>query len=200
MLDWLIQNWYITVGLAVLLIIVLFALNKVSAGHNKIIDGNQNKLKKLHELRTRFENMTQEAFDNEEDQYLLDGVALYYQLKLQKAEDMNEAFTKLPEAAKYAYALNIFYFEGGVLSGFYRDNGEPLTSVLSQAFKAVGETELAQIAETLQPMFDEENESVSIDYKIIKTLDEKAEMLYNEHEFKLKVAAYIRNNKEAFFG
>lgn len=143
--------------------------------------------------------MTEEAFDKAEDEYLLDGVALYYQLKLQKADDMNEAFTYLPEPARYVYALNIFYFEGGVLSGFYRANGEPLSPVLADALRAIGEGELAEIAEKLQPMFDEENENASIDYKFIKTLDENASEVYNEKEFKLKAAAYIRKNKEVFF-
>lgn len=199
MLDWLSQNWYVTVALFALLIVVLFALSRVSAGHNKLMEGRENKMKKLHELRKDFEDMTEEAFDKVEDEYLLDGVALHYQLKLQKADDMNEAFIYLPEPAKCVYALNIFYFEGGVLSGFYRANGEPLASVLAPALKAVGENEMAEIAERIQPMFDDDNESVSIDYKIIKTLDEKTEMLYNEKAFKLKAAAYIRNNKTAFF-
>ena len=58
---------------------------------------------------------------------------------------------------------------------------------------------LADIAEKLQPMFDDENEEASIDYKFIKTLDENASKVYNEREFKLKTAAYIRKNKEVFF-
>lgn len=199
MLEWFGQNWYVTVALFALLFLALFALNKVSAGHNKLMEGRQSKLKKLHELRNDFENMTEEAFDKAEDEYLLDGVALYYQLKLQKADDMNEAFTYLPEPARYVYALNIFYFEGGVLSGFYRANGEPLSPVLADALRAIGEGELAEIAKKLQPMFDDENEEASIDYKFIKTLDENASKVYNEKEFKLKTAAYIRKNKEVFF-
>lgn len=199
MLEWLSQNWYVTVALFALLVIVLFALSKVSAGHNKLIEVRQSRIKKLHELRTGFENMTEEAFDNVEDAYLLDGVALHYQLRLQKADDMNEAFTNLPEPARYVYALNIFYFEGGVLSSFYRANGEPLASVLSPALKAIGENEMAEIADKLEPMFDDDKENVSIDYKFIKSLDEKTEMLYNEGAFKLKSAAYIRNNKMVFF-
>ncbi|MBR2315100.1 MAG: hypothetical protein IKA56_00510 [Clostridia bacterium] len=199
MLEWLSQNWYITAALFALLLIAFFALIKVASGHNKLVESRQAKLKKLHELRSDFENMTGEAFDNAEDGYLLDGVALYYQLKLQKCDDMNEAFTYLPEPARYVYALNIFYFEGGVLSGFYRANGEPLSPVLADALRAIGEGELAEIAEKLQPMFDEENENASIDYKFIKTLDENASEVYNEKEFKLKAAAYIRKNKEVFF-
>ena len=200
MLEWLGQNWYIYVVLFALLLIVFFALGKVSSGHNKLMESRQARLKKLHELRGSFENMTEDAFDKVEDDFLLDGVALHYQLRLQKEEDMNEAFTKLPEAARYVYALNIFCFEGGVLSGFYRDNGKPLSPVLAMALRVIGEEKLAEIAEKLEPMFDDENENVSIDYKFIKTLDETASNVYNEEEFKLKAAAYIRENKAAFFG
>lgn len=200
MLEWISNNWYIAAALFVLLIVAFFALSKVSAGHNKLIEGREKRLKKLHELRNGFENMTEDAFDSVEDEYLIDGVALHYQLRLQKADDMNEAFLHLPEAAKNVYALNIFYFEGGVLSNFYRDNGEPLSPVLADALGEIGEVELSGIARQLQPMFDDENESVSIDYKFIKTLDEKAAMVYNESEFRLKAAVYIRRNKTAFFG
>ena len=199
MLEWLGQNWLVTVALFALLLIVLYVLSRVSSGHNKLMESRQNRLKKLHELRADFENMTEEAFDTAEDEYLLDGVALYYQLKLQRCDDMNEAFSLLPEEAKFVYALNIFYFEGGVLSEFYRANGEPLSPVLAPALRAIGETSLADIAEKIQPMFDDENESVSIDYKFIKTLDENASVVYNKDEFKLKAAAYIRKSKEVFF-
>ena len=182
MLEWFGQNWYVTVALFALLFLALFALNKVSAGHNKLMEGRQSKLKKLHELRNDFENMTEEAFDKAEDEYLLDGVALYYQLKLQKADDMNEAFTYLPEPARYVYALNIFYFEGGVLSGFYRANGEPLSPVLADALRAIGEGELAEIAEKLQPMFDDENEEVSIDAEDCRIYQKKQRGIFQRKQ------------------
>lgn len=199
MLQWFTENWYIGIAMIILLLIALFALNRLSSSNNKIISDREKKLKKLHELRGSFENMTEETFDSQSDEFLLDGVALHYQLKLQKEDDMNTAFLLLPTPAKYIYALNIFYFEGGTLSSFYHLNGEPLSSQLAPAFKAIGEDEIALSAEKMFDMYDETRENVSIDRKLVKELDEKVRKLYNEGAFKLKVAKYLRGNKNAFF-
>ena len=120
------------------------------------------------------------------------------QVMLEKANDMTESFNSLPDAKKYIYALEYFDEDAKKnLSAFFKNNGEPLISIVPDALNAIGAGKYIEHYATLLPMYDPDSE-VSIDYNIIGRADEEFSSLYNSDELLRLSAEYILKNKDIF--
>ena len=120
------------------------------------------------------------------------------QVMLEKATDMTESFNALPLEKKFAYALEYFDEDAKKsLSTFFKNNGEPLISIVPDALNAVGSGKYIEHYATLLPMYDPDSE-VSIDYNIIGKADEEFASLYDSDELLRLSAKYILKNKEIF--
>ncbi len=199
MAQWFSQYWYLVIVFFAVLIFTVFGVYKASVAyrhHNKLYRQEEEKIKRLVALKEKFYPLSETAIDTADDCDLLEGVALSYQLKLQKESDMTTAFNNLPVQARYIYTLDIFVSEGAVVSEFYRANGKELKTLIVPAMKAVGENELSELCAELYDMFDEDSE-VSVDKEKIAEVDEKFKQIFNSATFKLKAAEYIRKEKSA---
>lgn len=198
MSEWFSQYWYLVIVFFIVLAATIFGMVKASDAykkHNKLFHEEEEKIKRLTELKQNFVPLTKEAIDTGSDQDLLEGVALAYQLKIQKEIDMTAAFEKLPIEARYIYTLDIFVSEGAVVSGFYRNNGRELKSLIVPAMKAIDENSAAEICGVLYAMFDEDSE-VSVDRALIAETDEKFATVFDAESFKRNAARYVRDNRD----
>lgn len=196
MSEWFSQYWYLVIVFFIVLAVTVFGMYKASEAykkHNKLFHEEEEKMKRLAELKQKFVPLTKEAIDSGNDQELLEGVALAYQLQLQKEIDMTAAFEKLPIEARYIYTLDIFVSEGAVVSEFYRNNGKELKSLIVPAMKAIGESDSAKLCSSLYSMFDEDSE-VSVDREKIAETDEKFKVVFDLDRFMSNAAKFIRAN------
>ena len=194
-------QWYYWVILLVAIIIAIFAWSKaLKAGKER-----REKMKKEaaiwkrdYELREKFTILTEEKLNSTEETELLHGVAMNIQVELEKANDMTESFNALPQEKKFIYALEYFDEDAKKnLSVFFKNNGEPLISMVPDALNAIGAGKYVEHYATLLPMYDPDSE-VSIDYSVIGKVDEEFASIYNSDELLRLTAKYILKNKEIF--
>ena len=194
-------QWYYWVILLVAIIIAIFAWSKaLKAGKER-----REKMKKEaaiwkrdYELREKFTILTEEKLNSTEETELLHGVAMNIQVELEKANDMTESFNARPQEKKFIYALEYFDEDAKKnLSVFFKNNGEPLISMVPDALNAIGAGKYIEHYATLLPMYDPDSE-VSIDYSVIGKVDEEFASIYNSDELLRLAAKYILKNKEIF--
>lgn len=198
MAQWFSQYWHLVILFFAVLAFTVFGLYKASGAykrHNKLYREEEEKIKRLVALKEKFSPLSESAIDTADESDLLEGVALSYQLRLQKETDMTAAFELLPVQAKYVYTLDIFVSEGAVVSEFYRNNGKELKTIIVPAMKAIGEDVLASIYAELYDMFDEDSE-VSVDKEKIAEVDEKFKKAFDKEKFILSAGKYIKENKK----
>ena len=194
-------QWYYWVILLVAIIIAIFAWSKaLKAGKER-----REKMKKEaaiwkrdYELREKFTILTEEKLNSTEETELLHGVAMNIQVMLENATDMTESFNALPNEKKFIYALE--YFDEDAKKGlsiFFKNNGEPLISIVPDALNTIGAGKYVEHYGTLLPMYDPDSE-VSVDYSVIGKVDEEFSSLYNSDELLRLAAKYILKNKEIF--
>ena len=189
-------NKPITIILGVLCLILFYFAFRASSRHKKLYREEEAKILRLKKLKETFEVLSEETIENAPESDLLEGVALHYQLIIQKREDIEKAFRELPLCARYVYTLDIFTSEGAVPSEFYKNNGNILRELFVPALNAIGENKLSEVVMPISRMYDPDDESASIDIEILKKADEKFASLYNAEDFKIKAAEYIRSESE----
>ena len=154
--------------------------------------------KRDYELREKYSVLTEEKLNSAEEAELIHAVAMNIQVALEKATDMTESFNSLPEPKKYIYALE--YFDEDVknsLSTFFKNNGEPLLSVVPQALTAIGATKYIEHYGMLLPMYDPDSDA-SVDSTTIARADEEFKGIYDSDELCRLSAKYIIKNKQIF--
>ena len=194
-------QWYYWIILLVAVIIAIFAWIKAL----KSGKARREKLKKEaaiwkrdYELREKYTVLTEEKLKSTEETELLHGVAMNIQVMLENESDMNNGFNALPDAKKYIYALEYFDEDSKKsLSTFFRNNGEPLISIVPNALNAIGAGKYVELYGTILPMYDPDSE-VSIDYNLIGKIDEEFSSLYNSDEILRLSAKFILKNKDIF--
>ncbi len=194
-------QWYYWVILLVAIIIAIFAWSKALKSGKERRERLKKEAaiwKKDYELREKFTVLTEEKLDSTEETELLHGVAMNIQVMLEKATDMTESYNSLPKEKKFIYALEYFDEDAKKsLSAFFKNNGEPLISIIPDALNAIGAGKYIEHYATILPMYDPDSE-VSIDYTIIGKVDEEFSTLYNSDELLRLAAKYILKNKEIF--
>ncbi len=194
-------QWYYWVILLVAIIVaIILWIKAIKSGQER-----RERLKKEaaiwkrdYELREKFTVLTEEKLSSTEETELLHGVAMNIQVALEKATDMTESFNALPSEKKHIYALE--YFDEDVkksLSTFFKNNGEPLFSIVPDALNAIGTGKYIDAYATLLPMYDADSE-VSVDYSVIDKVDEEFSNIYDSDELLRLAAKYILKNKEIF--
>ena len=194
-------QWYYWVILLIAIIIAIFAWAKaLKAGKAR-----RERLKKEaaiwkrdYELREKFTVLTEEKLNSTEETELLHGVCMNIQVEPEKATDMTESFNSLPNEKKFVYALEYFDEDAKKsLSAFFKNNGEPLISIVPDALNTIGAGKYVEHYATLLPMYDPDSE-VSIDYSVIGKVDEEFKSFYNSDELLRLAGKYILKNKEIF--
>ena len=138
--QWFSQYWMYALGLvaavAVLIVVSRMAVKSYKAYYKRYRSEEQ-EMKRLLGLKEKYGNLSAEAIESGDENELLEGVALSYQLKLQKCDDMTAEFNKLGDEKKYIYALDVFVSDGNVKT-FFGENGKELTGIIVPALHMIG--------------------------------------------------------------
>ncbi|MDR0531745.1 MAG: hypothetical protein LBG83_06770 [Oscillospiraceae bacterium] len=120
-------------------------------------------------LREEFAEITQQLLIDMPPERLIEGLCCHLQMRLEKEPDMRAAFGRLPEFARWIYALGYVIqdsrdmeHDGVLLSEFFRKNGEPLLTAAMEAVQMLVGGEYAEVFNAEFAMFDNENEAVSL--------------------------------------
>ena len=200
MVEWFKEYWYLAVIFVVFCIIaavIFYFAGKSYSSYRAAYRKQEAEIKRLTKLKSRFVPLTQEAVENSDSAETLEGVALSYQLFLQKQEDMEKEFSLMSEPKRYAYILDVFVQDESI-DEFFRQNGNILRKEITSALELIGMNDFADKIEGIRKMFDEEDDVTSLDLKQIDSLQKYVEENGIYTEIKQKSAVYIKNNSQLF--
>lgn len=195
-MQWLSQYGYlIAVFIAVLIAFVLVSIKAAKAylQHNKTFKRQQDELIRLTQLKNKYKDITTSDLNSFDEKEILEGMALIYQINLQKSEDMEKAFLSLNKERQYVYTLDVFVEDGSV-GEFYSQNSDILTSIICDALNAIGMSDFALELFEISKMYDNSNEEVSYSKEKIESFDKKMTQDDILTKIKLQGAKYIKEN------
>ena len=204
-MEILIEYWYLWLILILLVIGVVFLWKKAIERSRKVRAERQKELafiQNANRLRGEDNRMSAEKIRDSADEGLFQGVAANIQVSLQKTGTPDASFGTYPEAARNVYALWFLMDDtgNGKLSDFFRQSTQPLTGQLIEAVQAVGAEKIYLLVKQEYDMFDEDNENVSLDYKVVMECDEKFAHQNEKHPLEPMILRYIREHADELAG
>lgn len=198
MIESLQQYWYMWLVLAVLIIAAVWAGAKASKAVKKrgnIMKKQREELERFKFLSEKYADLNPELAENSDAKELCEGVTAALQRELEKSENPDAEFANAEKWRREVYAL--FYFDADCrdsLSCFFKYNEEPLPNEVLGGLESIGKTKLRSLAASMHAMYDDKNESVSLDMNRVAELDNKFKELYNSDEFFESIKEFIINN------
>ena len=205
MFQYIAQHPWVGVALVLLIALTVFVWCKAITSGKKRNEEREKIIADLERekaLRNEFRNPDESTFSEDKDDYrLIVGMCANVQMKLEKASNMNEAFSELSEVKKNVYCLGyVFEDSKNKLSEYFRSNGEPLLSASKKAVNEVIGGDFGEIFNKEFVMLDENDETTSVDNDLLSKYDGQFSNLISEKgaEIYKKAADYIRSNKDEF--
>lgn len=196
MKEWLSQYGYLIIVFFVVLAVFIVVLNfaaKAYSKHQKLFKAEEAELKRLTALKEKYKNFDEETIKSADSEELLEGIALIYQLYLQKKENIEEEFLKLTKEQQSIYVLDVFVSDGSVKE-FFSANTNILRMRLVSALQLIGLTEDANIINEISRMYDDDDLEASYSEKKIEDIDKILEDSEILSRIKLESAKYIKEN------
>ena len=196
MKEWLSNYGYLLIVLVAVLTVFIVVLNfaaRAYSKHMKSYKAEEAEIKRLTALKEKYKSLDENTIKNAPDEEVLEGVTLIYQLFLQKKENMEEEFLRLPKEIQSIYVLDVFVSDGGV-KAFFSENTDILRCRIVPALKLIGMNDEAEKVEKIRRMYDETNLEASLSEKEIEETDKillEADIL---SRIKLQGAEYIKEN------
>lgn len=200
MAEWFKEYWQYALGLLGVCVVAFFvfrAAAKAYSAHQKSFREEEKYILHLKELKEKYVPLTEEIIAAAPFQELLEGTALGIQLFLQRFENMEAEFEKLNTQQQLVYTLDIFVSDKD-LSSFFRQNSSVLKKRLVPALEMISLHEEAELIAPVAAMFDDADESASLDEKIIDDVQRRLEKNDFLSLVKLSAAKYIQKDPEAF--
>lgn len=196
MKEWLSNYGYLLIVLVAVLAVFIVVLNfaaRAYSKHMKSYKAEEAEIKRLTALKEKYKSLDENTIKNAPDEEVLEGVALIYQLFLQKKENVEEEFLRLPKEIQSIYVLDVFVSDGGV-KAFFSENTDILRCRIVPALKLIGVNDEAEKVEKIRRMYDETDLEASLSEKEIEETDKillEADIL---SRIKLQGAEYIKEN------
>lgn len=196
MKEWLSNYGYLLIVLVAVLAVFIVVLNfaaRAYSKHMKSYKAEEAEIKRLTALKEKYKSLDENTIKNAPDEEVLEGVALIYQLSLQKKENIEEEFLRLPKEIQSIYVLDVFVSDGGV-KAFFSENADILRCRIVPALKLIGMNDEAEKVEKIRRMYDETDLEASLSEKEIEETDKillEADIL---SRIKLQGAEYIKEN------
>lgn len=199
------EYWYLWAAFAVLCVITVFVLRKASQAMRLHSDEQKkmfDEIEHLKVLKAKFKNAEAEVAASAEPRELLDGAYAVLQSELEREENPDRLFAKMPEPCRYTYTLFCFVEDAQAngLTYFFQHNGTALLQYAVGALDAVRQAELAALARAEYAMFDDSNEEVSLDSEKFAEFDAEFQKLYNAESLLNSVKQYILTHREEILG
>lgn len=198
MKEWFSQYGYLVVVFFVVLAIFIVVLNfaaKAYSKHMKSFRAEEAEIKRLTALKEKYKDFSEETIKSAPDEEVLEGVALIYQLFLQKKENIEEEFLNLSDEKKSIYVLDVFVSDGGVKE-FFSANTDILRKRIVPALQLIGLSEDARLINEISRMYDEKDIEASLSEKRIEEIDKIIRESNLLSRIKLEGAKYIKENVE----
>ena len=196
MKEWLSQYGYLILVFFAVLAIFIVVLNfaaKAYSKHMKSFKAEEAEIKRLTALKEKYKDLSEEAISSAPDEELLEGVALIYQLFLQKKDNVEEEFLKLSSEIQSIYVLDVFVADGGV-EEFFTANTNILRMRLVPALELIGLNEDAKRLSAISRMYDEDDYEASFSRKKLEDADKFFRDSDILSRIKLNSAKYIIEN------
>ncbi len=196
MKEWLSQYGYLILVFFAVLAIFIVVLNfaaKAYSKHMKSFKAEEAEIKRLTALKEKYKDLSEEAISSAPDEELLEGVALIYQLFLQKKDNVEEEFLKLSSEIQSIYVLDVFVADGGV-EEFFTANTNILRMRLVPALELIGLNEDANRLSAISRMYDEDDYEASFSRKKLEDADKFFRDSDILSRIKLNSAKYIKEN------
>lgn len=200
MAAWFKEYWYLAVIFVVVCIIagmIFYFAGKSYKRYRTTYRNQEREIKRLIALKNQFVPLSEKAISESDDSQTLEGVALSYQLSLQKKDNMEEEFSLLSREKRFIYILDVFVQDGSV-NEFFSQNGDIVRMEITKALELIGMDDFASRLETIRKMFDSNDETTSWSKNEI----DKMQTFVDENDvltkIKLKSAEYIKNNFQLF--
>ncbi len=200
MIEWFRLYWPYALALAAACVLAAFMIKKAAVAyrrHQTEYHAEESRMRRLKALKERYVPLIPEAIANASTEELLEGTALGLQLRLQKEVNMERAFLALNEAQQFVYTLDVFLSDK-TAAVFFKENGQLLIARIAPAFRAVGLSEFQQTIDKLAVMFDENDETTSVDRAFVAAADEMFSQGDLLTKIKLQGAYYIQSFPELF--
>lgn len=153
-------------------------------------------MKRLLALKEKYMNFTEETLATADEAEILEGVALSYQLRLQKEENPEKAFECMNEEKQNLYVLDVFCADADVKT-FFSENGKIVKDRIIPALSMIGMDEFSLRLKEIYDMYDETNEDISYSENKITQINALAEADDILRKIKAEGAKYIKNNFSA---
>lgn len=205
MFQYIAQHPWVGAALVLLIALTVFVWCKAITSGKKRNEEREKIIADLERekaLRNEFRNPDESTFSEDKDDYrLIVGMCANVQMRLEKASNMNAAFSELSEVKKNTYCLGyVFEDSKNKLSEYFRSNGEPLLSASKNAVNEVIGGDFGEIFNKEFVMLDENDETTSVDNDLLSKYDDQFSNLISKKgaEIYKKTAEYIRSNKDEF--
>ena len=199
-IDWFRNYWPYAIALVVVAVGASFLFRKAAKAyraHQKSFHAQEREMRRLVELTEKYYPLTAAAIADAPKDELLEGTALSIQIPLQKADDPEGAFQKLSDVQQMIYVLDVFTSDK-TATAFFKESSTLLTSRLLPALSLIGLHDFDADMQMLVTMFDENDETTSLDPQKIAAADENFAAGDLLTKIKLQGAEYIQNHPEQF--
>ncbi|MBQ8209175.1 MAG: hypothetical protein IJZ35_01135 [Clostridia bacterium] len=192
------QFWYLWLVLVVLVVALVLVMRKASAAMKKRserIEKEREFAERFKYLVNKYSSLDSALIESSEPSELAEGVTAVLQYKLEKSVNPDEEYKNAEQWKREVYAL--YYFSEDCqqsLSYFFRNNGEPLPSVVLEGLKSIGYDKIYSTVAQMYSMYDENNENVSLDKNRAEELDVKFRNSYDSKMFFELIKNYIVEN------
>ena len=196
MKEWLSQHGYllfVLAGVCVLAAVVFFLAVRAYSKHNALYRAQEAEMKRLIALKEKYMNFDGDTLENADEGEILEGVALSYQLRLQKEESPEKAFSLMSGEKQNIYALDVFCADADVKT-FFSENGKIVRERILPALSMIGMEDFSLKLKEIYGMYDEENEEISFSENKIGEMNEYINSDGILTKIKAEGAKYIKNN------
>lgn len=200
MAEWFREYWYLAlifVAVCAVAAVIFYFAGKSYKRYRTSYRNQEAEIKRLIALKERYVPLTEKAIADSDSAETLEGVALSYQLFLQKKENMEEEFSLLGKEKRYIYVLDVFVQEKS-LQEFFNENGDILRMEITNALLLIGMDDFAKKVEKVRLMYDKADMTTSWNQSVIDSLQTFVEENDILSQIKLKGAEYIKKNSQLF--
>ena len=197
---WFRDYWPYAIALVVVAVGASFLFRKAAQSyraHQKSFHAQESEMRRLVSLKETYYPLTATAIAAAPKEELLEGTALSIQIPLQKNDDPERAFQQLSDVQQMIYVLDVFTSDK-TAAAFFKESSTLLTSRLLPALDLIGLHEFDTQLGMLVTMFDENDETTSLDPKKIAAADADFAAGDLLTKIKLQGAEYIQNHPEQF--
>lgn len=188
--------WLLFLALCVLTGVVLKKASGAVGAHHAETQKIYAEIERLKTLKETYRNADDQLLADAPAEEALCGLQAVLQSRIERVADANACFCEWNAAKQAVYTLPLFLEDAEKsLSEFFKRNGEPLLSALQPALAAVGETAVLPTVSEMYSMYDENNETVSLDAGRVQSLDTDFRQAFDRDAFLERTKGYLREHR-----